>query len=224
MKKLFAFTLAEILITLGIIGVVAAMTIPNLMTKHFEKRTITKLKATYSILTNAIRMAEQEFGEADGWDYPNKNTWGSTRNSQVIVNNLRPFIKIATDCGNTDTNGACISKDCYNQFRGTCHGTYWNGASYKLKLLNGASIFIFGTNFDNDMIMEISIDVNGNSKPNTWGKDLFAFGYYRNRGLVPYGHPDFSSRSYKTNCGKNTTGFGCTYYVLNTNSMDYLKK
>ena len=33
-----AFTLAEVLITLGIIGIVAAMTIPNLMTKYYEKQ------------------------------------------------------------------------------------------------------------------------------------------------------------------------------------------
>ena len=46
-KIKFAFTLAEVLITLGIIGVVAAMTIPTLMQKYYEKQTVAKLKETY---------------------------------------------------------------------------------------------------------------------------------------------------------------------------------
>ena len=40
--KFKAFTLAEILITLGIIGVVAAMTIPTLITNYQKKQTVTK--------------------------------------------------------------------------------------------------------------------------------------------------------------------------------------
>ncbi len=62
-----AFTLAEVLITLGIIGVVAAMTIPNLIQSNFEKRTVTILRETQSILSQAIRMAEEEYGDVSGW-------------------------------------------------------------------------------------------------------------------------------------------------------------
>ena len=45
-KIKLAFTLAEVLITLGIIGIVAAMTIPTLLAKYQEKQTVTKLKQT----------------------------------------------------------------------------------------------------------------------------------------------------------------------------------
>ena len=61
-KIKFAFTLAEVLITLGIIGVVAAMTIPTLMQKYYEKQTVAKLKETYSILSQALKSASQEEG------------------------------------------------------------------------------------------------------------------------------------------------------------------
>ena len=44
------FTLSETIITLGIIGIVAALTIPNLFHVYKEKQTVTKLKAVYSIL------------------------------------------------------------------------------------------------------------------------------------------------------------------------------
>ena len=46
-KVRLGFTLAEVLITLGIIGIVAAMTIPTLMQKYYEKQTVAHLKETY---------------------------------------------------------------------------------------------------------------------------------------------------------------------------------
>ena len=44
------FTLAEVLITLGVIGVVAAMTMPSLVAHYKEKQTVVALKKFYSIL------------------------------------------------------------------------------------------------------------------------------------------------------------------------------
>ena len=57
-----AFTLAEVLITLGIIGVVAAMTIPTIISKYKKHLVETKLKQTYSILSNALLTAMNENG------------------------------------------------------------------------------------------------------------------------------------------------------------------
>lgn len=50
------FTLAEVLITLGVIGVVAAMTLPTLVGKYQEKVLVTQVKKTYSELQNALKM------------------------------------------------------------------------------------------------------------------------------------------------------------------------
>ena len=55
--KKFAFTLAEVLITLGIIGVVAAMTIPTLIAKYTETMTISKLKKAYATITNVYKLS-----------------------------------------------------------------------------------------------------------------------------------------------------------------------
>lgn len=66
-KKKFAFTLAEVLITLGIIGVVASITIPTLSQKLYEKRTVTQLRAVQSILSQSVKAAEAEDGEVEGW-------------------------------------------------------------------------------------------------------------------------------------------------------------
>lgn len=56
------FTLSETLITLGIIGVIAALTIPALITKHTKMQTTVKLKQTYSVMAQALRMAENDLG------------------------------------------------------------------------------------------------------------------------------------------------------------------
>ena len=65
------FTLAEVLITLGIIGVVAAMTIPNLIASVTKTRTASELKKAYADISVAMRLAEGEFGDITGWTYDN---------------------------------------------------------------------------------------------------------------------------------------------------------
>lgn len=107
MKKT-AFTLAEVLITLGIIGIVAAMTIPTLIQKNFEKQTVTKLRETQSILAQTLRMAEEEYGDPTGWGIKNDEA-----SAIKIANYLKPFFKIATDCGTKDTKYACVTKNSY---------------------------------------------------------------------------------------------------------------
>ena len=57
-----AFTLSEVLITLAIIGVVAAMTLPALINSYNEMVMVNKLKRTYSTLINAIDMRRAELG------------------------------------------------------------------------------------------------------------------------------------------------------------------
>ena len=58
-----AFTLAETLITLGIIGIVAALTIPNMIAKVSEKRDSVRLKKVYASLTQAYKLSQEEFGD-----------------------------------------------------------------------------------------------------------------------------------------------------------------
>ncbi len=63
------FTLAEVLITLGIIGVVAAMTIPTLVQNYKKKIVETKLKKVYSIMNQAIKMSTVENGDTTTWKF-----------------------------------------------------------------------------------------------------------------------------------------------------------
>lgn len=67
MKK--GFTLAEVLITLGIIGIVAAMTLPTLVQNYKKKELVTKLQKVYTVMNQAINLAEVENGNFESW-YP----------------------------------------------------------------------------------------------------------------------------------------------------------
>lgn len=66
-SRKIAFTLAEVLITLGIIGVVAAMTIPTLMANHRKKVVETKLEKIYSVMNQAINLTNAEYGDVTNW-------------------------------------------------------------------------------------------------------------------------------------------------------------
>lgn len=62
-KKNFAFTLAEVLITLGIIGIVAALTIPMLYQEYIKRETATGVKKASSELNQILKMATADYGE-----------------------------------------------------------------------------------------------------------------------------------------------------------------
>ena len=64
-----AFTLAEVLITLGIIGVVAAMTMPTLIMQHQKKVFATRVKQTYSIISNALLSSVADNGAPNTWNF-----------------------------------------------------------------------------------------------------------------------------------------------------------
>ena len=210
-----AFTLAEVLITLGIIGVVAAMTIPTLLAKYQEKQTVIKLKQTYSILSQAIRSVQEDVGTPDDWDLV--SNWASNqKDAYLIAEYLLPSLKVVQDCGFSIS--PCISDKTYKYLNGVDAGKYGNGF-YSVILMNGTSISWSG--FNSNERIDFFIDINGPKKPNTWGKDLFAISWFRDKGLYPLGSPSIGIDKY--NCDKSGAGWGCAYHVLHYENMSYLK-
>lgn len=215
MRK-FGFTLAEVLITLGIIGVVAALTIPTLSHKLYEKRTVTQLRAVQSILAQAIKAAEEEDGEVSGWDL---SLDGSEADAKIIGGKLLKQMKVAHDCGTApDEKSICVPYLTYSTLSG---GKVWGNYSalpnyYKVKLNNGASLWWRSGNHSSsleksaEMYIDFFVDVNGSALPNVVGKDVFDF-YYEKGGLRVAGTPNYLND--KT-CNNKSTGWGCAYYVL----------
>ena len=67
-NKNLAFTLAEVLIVIGIVGVVAALTLPNLNHATGDKEKVTKVKKIYSTLSEAFDRAQAIYGNAEEWE------------------------------------------------------------------------------------------------------------------------------------------------------------
>ena len=100
-----AFTLAEVLITLGIIGVVAAMTIPTLVANYKKKVVETRLVKVYSTFNQAIKMSEAEHGPLTTWDAIEETMEYDDENQSYIITEsnivdwydkyIAPYIKTA---------------------------------------------------------------------------------------------------------------------------------
>lgn len=69
----FGFTLAEVLITLAIIGIVSALTMPVLIQKHQKNIVITRMKKFYTNINQAIKLSEIENGDLKYWEYPSED-------------------------------------------------------------------------------------------------------------------------------------------------------
>lgn len=96
-RNKLAFTLAEVLITLGIIGVVAAMTVPTLVSKVSKREIETKLKEDYSILAQVNKMMI-----ADGvYLNPQVADGSNTAIKQWFDSYMLPYMNISTVCYGT---------------------------------------------------------------------------------------------------------------------------
>ncbi len=102
--KKCAFTLAEVLITLGIIGVVAASTIPSLVSHYQRKVLETQFKKSYSVLSQSMISVQSEFlscpaGSAEEIKkllFSQFNNLGSSANSKLGYDNFKTYTKKIT--------------------------------------------------------------------------------------------------------------------------------
>jgi len=205
MKK--AFTLAEVLITLGIIGVVAAMTIPNLMTAHKKHETAARLKKSISVINQAIRMSEQDNGEPEIWDK-------SLSDEDFINKYFAPYMKIMSLCNPITKCGYKTSQWLY--MNGSC-GSYC-GPNYMGRtpfLTMDGIVYTYSKVLTNevDNTKMILVDVNGWRKPNQFGKDIFLL--YRDEesnSITPYGTGK-SRDELNRSCSKTGNGFYCATLI-----------
>lgn len=184
-----AFTLAEVLITLGIIGVVAALTIPILINSYQKKQTVAQLKVGYSILEGAIKRSESDNGEIKHWSNWSENG-GSWNQTGFMEKFFLPYMTYKKAYGPTSPEkamcyegGTMINGDHqYNWLTSKKQNVSTRTAitppferyTTSILLANGMCMGInenFGSNKRN-----FFIDINGSYKgPNIIGKDLFIF-------------------------------------------------
>ncbi len=177
------FILAEVLITLGIIGIVSAMTLPALIAKHKKTVTATQLKKAYSTILQAFTMAQKDYGDISNWEFiKTKSVSGDLsplKDSLNIFANryLIPYIKIVEDCG----VGKNSSKQCYYDWyypNGTVTRYQPSDNIYRFIINNSTLIHLAYDNNNGNYGERILlfVDINGFQKPNTFSKDVFLMG------------------------------------------------
>jgi len=224
MKK--GFTLAETLITLVIIGVIAAITVPNLIIKHQKEQTVTRLKKTYSSLNQSLVKNQLKYGSYESWD----DMFKSSRHTSAELYDLidKYFVPTMVTMENTKN-----FEECWQGTK-TIDGitSYLSGElSACFRTADGTSIGLF-TACGNGLCVPIfAIDTNGPKKPNRLGRDVFMFTFERGIKalLQPYCNLPGSNRdtfltgnanncSPATYCRKGTNatlaGAGCTAVIM----------
>ena len=227
--KKSAFTLAEVLITLGIIGVVAALTIPSLIQKYEEKQTVSQVKKAYSEISQAYMSAVQGEGTPDNWGLV---SWSDTGiDEHNILYHLKPYLKFTEYCGSETYN-------CWVDTKSVSGATFQhkNSKIYSRAILSdGTAILSLMDRADcsttvgvNGQIKgvcgTIRIDVNGKRFPNMMGRDVFSFWVTKDK-IVPTGtqlENKSSNSSFENGCVGQAEGRGCTAWLLYNENMDYL--
>ena len=218
-----AFTLAEVLITLGIIGVVAALTLPSVITNYQKKQTVTQLKVAYQAVSEVIERAKLDYGdtlEVPENVYNTINVYtnninlsklyldpyftGAYRYSGKSINikdksNKGYFILNYAGSGYGDKNPLCTTK-------GFCYWVINHSANY----------------------YHIIIDINGPKAPNIAGRDVFLFTlngqYIPGKGIFTIDNPKAINNSGNTTtneCNNDTQGYwngsSCAALIINNN-------
>lgn len=211
-RKCVAFTLAEVLITLGIIGVVAAMTLPTLITNYQKKVYVSRIQKALSVIQQALVKMKADYGVDSLEDID-------------FFMDMRQKTAVGDDCysvaSQIENGGLCA--DFYNEFgryfknskftNNKGYIQYWwldwddgapedysdlyyyilpDGIMFTIKNTTAYSYRISGKNSETrEISFEINLDVNGPSKPNTYGYDIFDIEVSTN-GKLYYDHSGYT--------------------------------
>lgn len=172
------FTLAEVLVTLGIIGVVAAMTIPTLIQEHQKRALATATKKFYSTMSQAVRTYMAEEGVDDLRNTPlardNYDDSASPEAISSIRNFVTKYLKVVKEC-DYDAND-CFAEE-YKNFDGSDSNftTESNWIRRRDYVLSDGSIMRIGYSTSP---IELFVDVNGKKGPNRVGYDLWSMSIF----------------------------------------------
>ena len=220
-----AFTLAEVLLTLVIIGVVAAMTLPTLANSIGNLAFSSGVKKNYTVFSQAFKLTQKfDNNDYEDWNYTHSDDF-----TREAYGNIARFLRINKVCGKKYTDNECFMPVKAKNGRPaeffTEEGFAPNFAHlYTFVLNDGTSVAMdvwlknsvnTYAGVSNNLIDEnnnliILIDVNGNRKPNMLGKDVHMF-VLTHKGIVPAGVDNQSA-----NCNNRSVeyNYDCTAKML----------
>ena len=203
-NKSKAFTLAEVLVTLAIIGVIAALTIPGLILNFQDQQFKVAWKQSYAILNAATVSALNDYGSFNGLF--------ATRGD--MTNKLKQYFSYSKEC-DLPTAGNCWAtivkrKNGANSTWGDTNGIVLNNGMF-LRFLHSAQDCSSVAYFTTGQCGAYEIDTNGFKAPNVHGKDIFFIHILPDR-LLPEGMPESAGSTVAANCA--TYGLGCGASLL----------
>ena len=224
-----AFTLAEVLITLGIIGIVAAMTMPMLIGKYKKQVTVTQLKKVYTVLSQMVLQAQEDNGPV----------YFST-SEQVDPNVAENFFKLYWL---PYFNSPTVAKEGTVPYGVGLPYLYRNGTQFGINIQteyssgrlffttnDGTSYFVYIMDWDIEYDedgnqisqtaryatkQQVWVDLNGIKPPNIFGKDVFRFNVFFDNNIVrPHGY-DKTTDQINEDCSHTGTGNSCAAKIMN---------
>lgn len=210
--KISAFTLAEVLVTLSIIGIVAALTIPSLIKDSQTSYLRTSWRHEYSLLSQATQRIVTENGGS---------LQGLFASNHDIRDAYMTYLSHNKSCNWDQSCGVCWTNSCTSK--------YLNGTSLDMNyyagtvLNNGTNLMFWFASADctHDAPLnacgQIFVDVNGTKQPNTIGKDIYSVWILKDR-IVPTGfqgdHYDLNTTCIDGNTTANNQGLTCSAKYL----------
>jgi prepilin-type N-terminal cleavage/methylation domain-containing protein len=226
-----AFTLAEVLVTLGIVGIVSAMTVPAL-TQNWQRRAyVTQLHKVYNEFQQAFKdeMADKHASNLNEvFITIQEHSYGANGHERDF---LFDHFKVVKNCAGDPTDG------CFSPRYKTINGTVgvFNPSGHAVTIAGGAALAldIYHSMSDHARMGTVTVDINGTKGPNVVGRDLFVMFVYPDGKLDTVGNPAVRNgnatqareNNFNNNCRVqlNTDGaVACFGKILNDNwEMNY---
>lgn len=238
--KIRAFTLAEVLITLGIIGVVSAMTIPNLATHIKNTKLKSQFKKAYAELNQATRTfyADTDIPVQDYDAIVNAGTVKTTSNNvlEKFMSYYKGYTKTSMDrWGGYDIHyklkNLNMKGDLIHQYPCDQSNVFIDNVGRLYAMDDTPQYYIqHGIVLGATTGPKICVDINGVNKPNRWGYDRFVFVFTSDNAVIPYTGTSWNTlkknetdeKVIAKSCSKTlaTPAHSCAYFALNDKSPD----
>lgn len=211
MKK--AFTLAEVLITLGVIGIVASMTLPTVITKYRKQATVAKLQKFYTTMNQALKRSEVDNGEYKYWP---QVVFGGA--DEYFNKYWRPYLRILKVC---NTLKACEYTEAYAFRHPSGEVIQFQVVSptarTAFRLADGTTVInAVHTHVDGAAVdlKYIYVDLNGGKSPNVLGSDVFLFFREENGIIAPACHNYKTESQINAQCKSDGLGTCCAAKIM----------
>ena len=182
MKK-FGFTLAEVLIALGVIGVIAAISLPIIIKNYQKTVTVSKLKKFYAIANQSFLQAQQDNGDYAEWDKIadiSRQAW--------FDKYIKPYYKSAQLCKNNYANPCGYDSNYPWKYRGGERVNHVVTSVSTVSFITNDGVLVVWPDMNDASNCFIRVDINNNRNPNTLGYDVFYFLLKPDRKFIdPYG-------------------------------------